>query len=69
MQGNLLNDCSKLASPLQEGCYGIASPWHSDFIAIVKRIRNEVVATLVRFSRSGSDVLASDLRVGNDPCA
>ncbi len=66
---NLLYDCSKLASPLQEGCWGIASPWHSDFIAIVKCIRNEVVTTLMRSSRPGSDVLASDLLVGNDLCA
>ncbi len=35
--------------------------------AIVKRITNEVVTTLVRCVRPGSDVLASDLRVGNDP--
>ena len=68
LQGILLYDCSKLATPLQEGCWGVASPWHSDFIAIVKRIRNEVETTLVRSVRPGSDVLASDLRVGNDPC-
>ncbi len=49
-------------------CRRVASPWHSDFTAIVKRVRNEVVATLIRSVRPGSDVLASDLRVGNDPC-
>ncbi len=31
LQGNLLYDCSKLATPLQEGCWGVASPWHNDF--------------------------------------
>ncbi len=46
----------------------VASPWHSDFIAIVKRIKNKVETTLVRSVRPWSDVLASDLRVGNDPC-
>ncbi len=45
-----------------------ASPWHSDFIAILKRIRTEVVKTLVRSVRLGSDVLVSDLLVGNGPC-
>ncbi len=68
LQGNLLYDCSKLATPLQEGCWGIASPCHSDFIATVKRIRKEVVTTLVQSVLPGSHVLASDLRVGNDPC-
>ncbi len=65
LQGNLLYDCSKLATPLQEGFRGVASPWHSDFFAIVKRIRNEVETTLVRSVCPGSGVLASDLRVGN----
>ena len=68
LQGDLPYDCSKLATPLQKGCRGIASPWHSDFIAIVKRIMNEVVTTLVRSVRPGSDIIASDVRVGNDPC-
>ncbi len=68
LQGILLYGCSKLATPLQVGCWGFASPWHSDFIAIVKRIRNEIVTTLVWPVRPGSDVLSSDLRVGNDPC-
>ncbi len=58
---NLPHPCRRVAEGLQ-------SPWHSDFIAIVKRIRNEVETTLVRSVRPGSDVLASDLRVGNDPC-
>ncbi len=57
-----------LPQDLQKGCWGVVSPWHSDFIAIVKRIRNEVVTTLVRSVRPGNDVPASDLRVGNDPC-
>ena len=35
--------------------------------AIGNRIRNEVVTTLVRSLRPVSHVLASDLRVGNDP--
>ncbi len=35
--------------------------------AMVKHIRNEVVTILVRSVRPGSDVLASDWRVGNDP--
>ncbi len=72
LQGNLLCDSSKIATSLQEFCWGVASPWHSDFIAIVKRIRNEVVTTLVRSAHHASNtsnVLASDLRVGNDPCA
>ena len=63
LQGKLLYECRKLATPLQEGCWRVASPWHSDFIAIVKRIRNEVVTILVRSVRPGTDVLASDLRV------
>ncbi len=57
-----------LQHPLQEGCWGVASPWHGDFIAIVKRVRNKVVTALVRPVRPGSDVLTSDLRIGNDPC-